>query len=217
MEIESIMLKYYHYSTSDIINAYLTRWSEYNPYANLRELIETLRKSELHLYVGHLNYLFDLTKCDNDTEDSDTDESCVENPNASLILVSKCSNAGTIPCKRSVKAAGFYLCADSDYTLPKNCWTEVKTGVRIRIPKDYYGKISSRSCLAFGARVFAFEDVIDSDFNDEIKVLMRNDGDSTFTIGKNDRIAQIVIVKVHERFTMTVVCDDQPPTKKQKI
>ena len=75
----------------------------------------------------------------------------------------------------------------------------MKIGVRIRIPKDNYGKISSRSCLAFGAKVFAFEDVIDSDFTDEIKVLLRNDGDSTFTIGKN-KIAQIAIVKFHERF-----------------
>ena len=40
------------------------------------------------------------------------------------------------------------------------------------------------------------------------------DGGSTFPIGKNDRIAQIVIVNVHEQFTMTVVSDDQPPTKK---
>ena len=45
---------------------------------------------------------------------------------------------------------------------------------------------------------------------------MRNDGDLTLTIGKNDRIAKIVIVKVHERFTITVVYDDQPPTEKNK-
>ena len=49
VEIESIMLKYYHYSTSDMIHAYLSRWSEYYPYANLRKLIKTLRKSELNL------------------------------------------------------------------------------------------------------------------------------------------------------------------------
>ena len=218
VEIEFVMLEYYHYSTSDMIHTYLTRWFDCNPNANLRELIKTLRKSELHLYASHLNYLFNLTKCDTDTqEDSDTDETCVENPNASLILVSKCCNAGTIPCKRSVRAAGFDLCADSDYTLPKNCWTEVRTGVRIRIPRDYYGKISSRSCLAFGARVFAFEAVIDSNFTDEIKVLMRNDGDSTFVIGKGDRIAQVVIAKIHERFTMTVVHGDEPPRKKQRL
>ena len=83
--------------------------------------------------------------------------------------------------------------------------------------KDYYGKISSRLCSAFGARVFAFEDVIDRDFNDKIKVLLRNDGHSTFTISKNDRSAQIVVVKVHELFTMTIVCDDQPPRKNKRF
>ena len=57
-------------------------------------------------------------------------------------------------------------------------------------------------------------DVIDNDFNDEIRVLLTNDGDSTFIIGKNDRIAQIVIVKVHEWFMIIVVCDDLPPIKK---
>ena len=48
VEIEFITLKYYHYSTLDIKHAYLSRWSEYNPDANLRKQIETLRKSELH-------------------------------------------------------------------------------------------------------------------------------------------------------------------------
>ena len=60
-------------------------------------------------------------------------------------------------------------------TLPKNCWTEVKNGGRIRIPKNYYGKISSRSPVAFG-------DVTESESTDAIKVLLRNDGDPTFII-----------------------------------
>ena len=47
--------------------------------------------------------------------------------------------------------------------------------------------------------------------------MLRNDGDSTFAIDKKDRIAQIVIVKVPERFMMTVVCDDQPPTKNKSF
>ena len=60
VEIEIIMLISYHYSTSDIIHAYFSRWSECNPYGNLRVLIKTLSKSKLHLYAGHFNYLFHL-------------------------------------------------------------------------------------------------------------------------------------------------------------
>ena len=75
MGIESIMLKYHQCSKWDIIHAYLSRWSESNPHVNVRELSRTLKKSELHLYAGQLNYLFNLTKCDDNTQrDSDTDE-----------------------------------------------------------------------------------------------------------------------------------------------
>ena len=89
MKSESVMLEYYHYSSMNMIHAYPSRWFECKPYANLHELNKMVRKSELHtFYAGHLNYFFDLTRCDDDTqEDSDTDESCVENPNAPLNLV----------------------------------------------------------------------------------------------------------------------------------
>ena len=63
-----------------MIHAYLSRWFECSLYANLRELIQKLRKGELHLYAGHLNYLFNLTRCDGDTqEDSDMNESFAGN------------------------------------------------------------------------------------------------------------------------------------------
>ena len=79
-----------------------------------------------------------------------------------------------MPCNFSVRAAGFELCAESVNTLLKNSWTEVKCGM---------GIIMLKACLAFGAKTFAFVDVIDSDFADEIEVIRRNIGNSTFIIG----------------------------------
>ena len=69
------------------------------------------------------------------------------------------------------------------------------TGVRLRILKNCYGKISSRSGLAFRSNIFAFEGTIGSDYTGEIIVSLENDRNSMFMINENDGIAQIIIVE----------------------
>ena len=120
-----------------------------------------------------------------------------------------------MPCKNSAGAAGFDLHADHDCMLAPKSWTRVSTGVRLRIPKNYYGKISSRSGLAFRSNIFAFEDTIDSDYTGEIIVSLKNDGNSMFMINKNDRIAQIIIVRIHQRNWMRIVEHGEFPQTKR--
>ena len=209
-DIESLIVKYHYYGTRDMMYSYLTEWYANKPNATIDDLIRVLKKAELHNLAERLEFMLDSTRSDSETEGY-----CIENPEDLLVLVTKCHKFASLPCKNSPGAAGFDLHADHDCMLPPKCWTEVSTGVRMRIPKNYYGKNSSRSGLAFKSNIFAFEGTIDSDFTGEIKVLMKNDGNSMFKINKNDRIAQIIIVRIHQRNWMrTVQPSEFPQTKR---
>ena len=81
----------------------------------------------------------------------------------------------------------------------------INTGVKIAIPKNFYGRIASRSSMAMkGIDVCA--GVIDSDYRGEIKVLLYNTKDEPFEVNLGDRIAQIIFTRV-EYFNFQVVSD----------
>ncbi|MEW5818978.1 MAG: dUTP diphosphatase [Cyanobacteriota bacterium] len=74
----------------------------------------------------------------------------------------------------------------------------VPTGLIFEVPEGYEAQIRARSglsikhglCLANGVGT------VDSDYRGEVKVLMINLGDKTFTINPGDRIAQVIINQV---------------------
>lgn len=69
----------------------------------------------------------------------------------------------------------------------------VHTGIRIvRMPDNMEAQIRSRSGSAFKHNVFVFNGTIDSDFRDNINVLMMNNGDENYTIKTGDRVAQLI-------------------------
>lgn len=209
-DIESLIVKYHYYGTRDMIYSYLTEWYASNPNATIVDLIRVLKKAELYNLVERLEFVLDST-----TSDSETEGYSIQNPEDLLVLVTKCHKYASLPCKNSAGAAGFDLHADHDCMLAPKSWTRVSTGVRVRIPKNYYGKISSRSGLAFRSNIFAFEGTIDSDYTGEIIVLLKNDGNAMFKISKNDRIAQIIIVRIHQRNWMQIIQHGEfPPTKR---
>lgn len=74
----------------------------------------------------------------------------------------------------------------------------VPTGLRMEIPKGFEGQIRPRSGLALkhGITVLNSPGTIDSDYRGELKIILVNLGDKTFTINNGDRIAQIVFASV---------------------
>jgi len=76
-----------------------------------------------------------------------------------------------------------------------------KTGVAINI-KDpsIVGFITSRSGLNLkhGLRVSQGVGTIDSDYQDELGVILYNDGDEIYTVEPYERIAQIVFMPVYQ-------------------
>lgn len=76
----------------------------------------------------------------------------------------------------------------------------IPTGLFIELPVGHEAQIRPRSGLAFknGITVLNSPGTIDADYRGEIKVVLVNLSNESFTINDGDRIAQMIISK-HER------------------
>lgn len=75
----------------------------------------------------------------------------------------------------------------------------IPTGFAISIPPGFEGQVRPRSGLALkhGIGMVNSPGTIDSDYRGEVSIIMINWGQEPFTINRGDRIAQMVIGKVH--------------------
>lgn len=96
--------------------------------------------------------------------------------------------------------AGLDLVAAAPATLPPAGRQLVPTGLRVAIPAGYAGLVLPRSGLALraGVTVLNAPGLIDSGYRGEIGVLLVNHGAEPVTIGRGERIAQLVIQPVAE-------------------
>ena len=98
-----------------------------------------------------------------------------------------------LPRRATKRSAGLDLHSSEDINLPAKKRVVVGTSIAVELPRNTYGKLNSRSGLAFNFGIHCFNGILDEDFNSEIKLLMSNDSDKDFFIKKGDRIAQMVI------------------------
>ena len=76
----------------------------------------------------------------------------------------------------------------------------IPTGLYFELPNGYELQIRPRSGLAlkYGVTVLNSPGTIDSDYREEIGVILINHGNKGFEIKKGDRIAQLVICKIEQ-------------------
>jgi len=76
----------------------------------------------------------------------------------------------------------------------------VPTGLFIELPETFEAQVRPRSGLAAknGISVLNSPGTIDADYRGEIKVILVNLSNETFTINDGERIAQLIVAK-HER------------------
>ena len=76
----------------------------------------------------------------------------------------------------------------------------IGTGLSMNIPKGMCGMVCSRSGMAAKNSVFVLNapGIIDSDYRGEVKVILHNSGKTDFVVNKEDRIAQMLFVKVEQ-------------------
>ena len=101
---------------------------------------------------------------------------------------------------------------DAPMTLAPGERALVPTGLSIALPPGYEAQIRPRSGLAYknGVTVLNSPGTIDADYRGEIKILLINLGQTSFTIERGMRIAQMVIAR-HEQATWEA-CDTLPET-----
>jgi dUTP pyrophosphatase len=72
----------------------------------------------------------------------------------------------------------------------------ISSGIAVEIPEKFFGMLTPRSGLAIknGITLLNSPGIIDADYRGEIKIVLINHSNKTFTVKHGDRIAQLIIV-----------------------
>jgi dUTP pyrophosphatase len=106
-----------------------------------------------------------------------------------------------LPRYMTTQSAGMDLCAAirKDLVLDKGDRALIPTGFAIALPTGFEAQIRPRSGLAIkhGIGLINSPGTIDADYRGEIKIAVINLGSGPYTFQRGDRIAQMVVQKVH--------------------
>ena len=107
-----------------------------------------------------------------------------------------------LPSYQTDSAAGMDLGADLEAPVEIKPLERalIPTGLYIELPKGYEAQIRPRSGLAFkhGISILNSPGTIDADYRGEIKIILVNLSNETYTVKDGERIAQMIIAK-HEK------------------
>ena len=105
---------------------------------------------------------------------------------------------GKLPFKATPGSAGYDLFSTVDINIPPMERKVILTGVYMEMPDGYEAQIRSRSGLAanHGIIVLNAPGTIDSDYRNEVKVILYNTSQVEFQVTKDMRIAQMVFAEV---------------------
>jgi dUTP pyrophosphatase len=107
-----------------------------------------------------------------------------------------------LPAYQSAQAAGLDLLAavpaDAPLTLPPGARASVPTGIALALPAGTEAQVRPRSGLAarHGVTVLNTPGTIDADYRGEIRVILVNLGNESFTVARGMRVAQLVVAPV---------------------
>ena len=94
-------------------------------------------------------------------------------------------------------AAGHDLYAMEAVLIPAKGQTLVDTGLAGELQRGTYARIARRSGLANKKRINVRGGVIDSDYTEEVKVILMNHGTKDCLIQAGERIAHIIVEKIN--------------------
>lgn len=111
------------------------------------------------------------------------------------IIFTKDQTSAKVPTKGSKMAAGYDLYSTSTTNVYPHSRAIIQTGLKIQIPKGYYGRIAPRSGLARDYGIHVGAGVIDADYRGPLTVLLFNHSNARFKVNEGDRVAQIIFEK----------------------
>ncbi len=104
-----------------------------------------------------------------------------------------------LPRYMSAGASGMDLCAavTEDTTIPPGAVRLIPTGIRMAVPHGFEAQVRPRSGLALshGVTVLNSPGTVDSDYRNEVGVVLANLGREPFTVQRGMRIAQMVVCR----------------------
>lgn len=111
-----------------------------------------------------------------------------------MILIKQLIENVPVPIRSSKNAAGYDLHAAIQKDILPGKEVNIPTGYAWEIPTGYVGIIKDRGSLAWIHKLKTSAGVIDSDYRGDIGVVIRNEGEYTYSVRVGDRIAQLIIV-----------------------
>ena len=120
-----------------------------------------------------------------------------ESAKSEICFYSILYEGATKPTRATSGAAGLdiYASLPQPVIIEPGCRQLVGSGVSIALPNEHFGLIKSRSGLATRLSVDVEAGVVDCDYRGEVRVLVANNGETSFKISAGDRIAQLVVLK----------------------
>ena len=116
------------------------------------------------------------------------------------ILIKRLSKEVSLPKYETSGSSGMDLAAyiDSNININPGQTAIIPTGLALSIPKGFEVQIRPRSGLAAKQKISVLNTpgTIDADYRGEIKVILINLGQETFTVEKGLRIAQMVVCPI---------------------
>ena len=107
------------------------------------------------------------------------------------------SGSASAPVRSSSGAAGYDLSAAADTVIQPGGRACIPTDLQLGLPPGCYGRVAPRSGLALRHGIDVGAGVIDADYRGNVGVLLFNFGDSAFHVKLGDRIAQLILERVH--------------------
>lgn len=114
------------------------------------------------------------------------------------------------PTKGTRKSAGFDLYLDEFANIEPNSIAIISTGISIKFPSGYYGKIEAKSSAVKEYGIIILAGVVDEDYEGIVKICVFNPTKKSISLCYSDCIAQIVI---QPYFTSSIWLNVDKPTK----
>jgi dUTP pyrophosphatase len=109
----------------------------------------------------------------------------------------KITSDAVLPQYKTKGAAAADVCSPFAFHLVPGEIKLVKLGFACAVPEDHALLVCSRSGMALGGLIVANQPgIIDSDYRNEIGVILMNATDRTMDVQKGDRIAQLMLTPV---------------------
>ena len=98
--------------------------------------------------------------------------------------------------RRSVGIAGYDLCTANSCAIPSRGKETIETGLAVSLPPGTYARIATRSGVATKNFIDVGTEVVDSDYQGEIKVVLFNHSAEGFVVQAGDRITQLIFERI---------------------